>query len=53
MILSRLIDSDIEASYKCFAKLIEMFFPSPLVIVLIDIYHLKKNKHHTQYGGAI
>lgn len=52
VILSRLIDSDSEASYKCFAKMIEMFFPSPLVIILIDIYHLKKT-HHTQYGGAI
>ena len=44
VILSCLIDSDIEASYKCFAKMIEMFFPSLLVIILIDIYHLKKTK---------
>lgn len=42
VILSCLIDSDIEASYKCFAKMIEMFFPSPLVII-----YLPFKKHTT------
>lgn len=44
VILSRLIDSDIEASYKCFAKMIEMFFPSPLVVILIFTI-LKETPH--------